>query len=176
MPKWQLMFHLRWIHFSSTSQGLIWNHSHFYFSLFSAPLPLCLCYTISLSPTLFKHLSSVFSLKALCALWCWFLPLFTRQCCHLSFIDASSQEHIWNVTILLWLIVIACVTPLMSLASGPPGTRVWIEAFTPRLPVSLLYFCLACTETNRVASNLDQPQSKIPGWDKIHFRDSSAAA
>lgn len=53
----------------------------FFCSSSSAPLPAL---------SLFKHLSSVFSLQALCALWCWFLQLFTRQSCHLSFIAASS--------------------------------------------------------------------------------------
>lgn len=77
--------------FSSISKGMKWNHSHFYFSsAFLLLFPLCLFGTISLSLSLFKHLSSVFSLQALCALWCWFLQLFTHQSCHLSFIDASS--------------------------------------------------------------------------------------
>lgn len=72
----------------------IWGHDMkpvtLLFFCFSAVLSLCLSPTISLSLPLFKHLSSVFSLQALCALWCWFLQLFTHQSCHLSFIDASS--------------------------------------------------------------------------------------
>lgn len=104
--------------------------SHFYFLCFSALFPLCLSHSISLSLSLFKHLSSVFSLQALCALWCWFLQLFTHQSCHLSFIDPSSQERIWNVTIALWLIVIACVVPLMSLAPGPIGPCVNCSIYT----------------------------------------------
>lgn len=73
----------------------IWGHDMkpltlLFFSVFWALLSLCLSRTISLSLSLFKHLSSVFSLQALCALWCWFLQLFTHQSCHLSFIDASS--------------------------------------------------------------------------------------
>lgn len=52
------MFRLRRICFSSISEGMIWNHSHFYF----------LCFFLCVSPirslfllSLFKHLSSVFS-------------------------------------------------------------------------------------------------------------------
>lgn len=74
----------------------IWGHDMkpltlLFFSVFLLFLPsMSLPYSLSLSLSLFKHLSSVFSLQALCALWCWFLQLFTCQSCHLSFIDASS--------------------------------------------------------------------------------------
>lgn len=75
----------------------IWGHdmkpltllfSLFFCSSSSVSLPHSL--SLSLSLSLLKHLSSVFSLQALCALWCCLLQLFTHQSCHLCFIDASS--------------------------------------------------------------------------------------
>lgn len=137
------MFRLRRICFSSISEGMIWNHSHFHFLSVSSSVSLPYSFLLSL----FKHLSSVFSLQALCALWCWFLQLSTHQSCHLSFIDASSEEHIRNVTISVWLIVIACVTPLMSLDPGLPGACVWAGVFTLPLPASLVKYHFVYTNT-----------------------------
>lgn len=93
--------------------------------------------------------------RALCALWCWFLQLSTHQYCHLYFIGASSWEHIRNVIISVWLIVIASITPLIPLVTGLPGACVWAIVFTLHLHVSLVNFPFFSRQTPYIISSFN---------------------
>lgn len=178
------MFRLRRIYFSGISKRhdmkpltfisfsvfFLWVSPIVSLPLFLSPLsPRCLSLNIYL---LFSPY------RPFVLLWCWFLQLSAHHSCHLSFIDASSKEHIRNATISAWLIVIALRCSLdVTRSRSPEGVQCvnrsiytvhfhFVHINTPALNIILSYSVLVGLWTHLPAAIWNWWRYRAPEEDK----------